>query len=93
MDGKQASAMRYRAEEWSEKGIRARRFLPCPHCGCAVSGRERIWTSPVSGAQVVFREARCVNTRCGWHYFKHDGSREEFVAEANRRIEQHVNGD
>lgn len=93
MDGRQVSAMRYRAEEWREKGIRARRFLPCPHCGSAVTGRERIWTSPTGGAQAVFREASCVNPRCGWHYYKHDGSREDFVAEVNRRIESHGKGD
>ena len=85
-EGKQASGMMYRPEHWREKGIRARRFLPCPHCGSAVSGRERIWTSPHSGLQAVFREAKCANAACGWRYFKHEGSREEFVAEVNRRI-------
>ena len=89
MDGRQVSAMRYHAAEWREKNIRARRFLPCPHCGSAVTGRERIWTSPVSGMQAVFREARCTNDGCGWHYYKHDGSREAFVAEVNRRIDRH----
>ena len=92
-DGKQASAMRYRAEEWHEKGIRARRFLPCPHCGSAVTGRERIWTSPYAGGgQAIFREASCVNPDCGWRYFKHEGSREAFVREVNRRIQQHGEG-
>lgn len=81
-----SSGMNYRAEEWREKNIRARRFRPCPHCGSAVTGRERIWTSPVSGMQAIFREARCANAACGWHYFKHEGSREEFVSEVNRRI-------
>ncbi len=85
-EGKQASGMAYRPGEWREKGIRARRFEPCPHCGSAVSGRERIWTSPHSGLQAVFREAKCANAACGWRYFKHEGSREEFVAEVNRRI-------
>lgn len=88
---KRAGAMNYRAEEWREKGIKARRFLPCPHCGSAVSGRERIWTSGETARQAVFREARCVNARCGWRYFKHEGSREEFVAEVNRR--RGTNGD
>ncbi len=89
-EGKKTSGMFYRPEEWREKGIRARRFLPCPHCGSAVIGRERIWTSPYSGGgQAVFREAKCVNDRCGWRYFKHEGSREEFVAEVNRRIQHH----
>lgn len=85
-EGRQVSGMRYRPEEWREKGIRARRFLPCPHCGSAVSGRERIWTSPFGSGQAVFREAKCANAACGWRYFKHEGSREEFVAEVNRRI-------
>jgi len=89
-EGKHASGMFYRPEEWREKGIRARRFLPCPHCGSAVSGRERSWTSPHSGAQAIFREAKCANAVCGWRYFKHEGSREDFVAEVNRRI---TNGD
>lgn len=89
-EGKQASGMAYRPEHWREKGIRARRFLPYPHCGSAVSGRERIWTSPFSDMQAVFREAKCANAACGWRYFKHEGSREEFVAEVNRRI---TNGD
>ena len=39
-----------------------------------------------SGMQAIFREARCANAACGWHYFKHEGSREEFVSEVNRRI-------
>lgn len=85
-EGNHVSGMFYRPDEWREKGIRARRFRPCPHCGSAVTGRERIWTSPMSGLQAIFREARCANAACGWHYFKHEGSREEFVAEANRRI-------
>ena len=89
-EGRQTSGMAYRPEEWREKGIRARRFLRCPHCGSAVSGRERIWTSPHSGLQAVFREARCANADCGWRYFKHEGSRDEFVEEVNRRI---ANGD
>lgn len=84
--GEMKSGMRYRAEEWRERGIRARRFEMCPHCGSAVTGRERIWTSPYGSAQAVFREAHCVNKGCGWRYFKHEGSREEFVAEVNRRI-------
>ena len=89
MDGRRESGMRYRASDWREKNIRARRFAPCPHCGSAVSGRERIWTSPFDGGgQAVFREAKCVNAACGWRYFKHEGTRDEFVAEANRRIRQ-----
>lgn len=87
-EGNHVSGMFYRPEEWREKGIWARRFKPCPHCGSAVTGRERIWTSPHSGLQAIFREAKCANAACGWHYFKHEGSREEFVAEVNRRIER-----
>ena len=74
----------YRPEEWAEKGIKAKRFIPCPHCGCAVIARERRWT-PRSGTQMVFREARCASDDCGWRYFQHGGSREEFVAAVNRR--------
>lgn len=89
-EGQKASGMMYRPKEWHEKNIRARRFLPCPHCGSAVTGRERIWTSPYSGGgQAVFREAKCADAACGWRYFKHNGSREEFVAEVNRRIKTH----
>lgn len=88
-EGKKISGMAYKLEEWREKNIRARRFLLCPHCGSAVVGRERIWTSPYGSVQAVFREAKCVNDRCGWRYFKHEGSREEFVAEVNRRIQHH----
>lgn len=92
--GEMKSGMRYRAEDWREKSIRARRFEPCPHCGSAVTGRERIWTSPYSGGgQAVFREAKCANEACGWHYFKHEGTRDEFVAEVNRRIKSHGDGD
>lgn len=93
MDGRREGGTVYRASEWREKGIRARRFAPCPHCGSAVSGRERIWTPPRGGAQAVFREAKCTNASCGWRYFKHEGSREAFVAEANRRIKQNGTGD
>lgn len=86
--GRQVSGMLYHPEDWKEHSIRRRRFLPCPHCGSAVIGRERIWTSLYSGGgQAVFREARCVNEACGWRYFKHEGTREEFVREVNRRIE------
>ena len=86
--GEMKSGIRYRPEEWHEKSIRTRRFRHCPHCGSAVLGRERIWTSPYSGGgQAVFREAKCVNDACGWRYFKHEGTREEFVCEVNRRIE------
>lgn len=94
MDGKQKSGMLYRPEQWRDRGIRARRFLPCPHCGSTVAGRERIWTSPYTGGgQAVFREAKCVNEACGWRYFKHDGTREDFVREVNRRIRYHGDGD
>ena len=86
--GKQQSGMAYRAEDWKARGIRKKRFRPCPHCGSAVVGKERIWTPPYSGApQAVFREAHCMNEACGWRYFKHEGTREEFIAETNRRID------
>ena len=91
--GMHKGGMAYRPEDWRERGIRARRFLPCPHCGCAVSGRERIYTPPGGGAQAVFRSAKCKNNRCGWRYFKHEGSREDFVAEVNRRIKAYGDGD
>jgi len=83
--------MGYNAQDWTERGIRARRFLPCPHCGGAVSGRERIYTPPGGGLQAVFRSARCKTPGCGWRYFKHTGTREEFVAEVNRRIQHDKN--
>ena len=78
----------YDPSEWRERGIRARRFKPCPHCGAAVTARERVWTPWHGTTSMVFREARCVNSGCGWRYFKHNGSREEFVAEANQRSER-----
>ena len=76
----------YRAEEWAEKSIKARRFVPCPHCGAAVVAIERRWTPPyIGGRQAVFREAKCVNIACGWRYYQHGGTRDEFVDGANRR--------
>lgn len=75
----------YIAAEWAEKGIKCKRLSPCPHCGSVVLARERRWTARSSGDQMVFREARCVREDCGWHYFRHGGTREEFLAEVNRR--------
>lgn len=84
--GRRVCSSNYRPGEFRERGVRARRFAPCPHCGAAVAARERVWTPPYAGGtSMVFREARCVNGTCGWHYFKTGGSREAFVAETNRR--------
>lgn len=83
--GQQMCSSDYRPGEFTERGIRARRFADCPHCGAAVTARERVWTPPYIGGQTRSREARCVNASCGWHYFKTGGSREDFVAEVNGR--------
>ena len=82
----------YRPEEWRERGIRARRFRCCPHCGAAVSARERVWTPRSGGSTMIFREARCKGEGCGWRYVKHDGSRDDFVAAVNRRATKDDNG-
>lgn len=84
--GRSVCSSDWRPGEFTERGIRARRFAGCPHCGAAVTARERVWTPPYTGGRtMIFREARCENAGCGWHYFKTGGSREDFVAEANRR--------
>lgn len=76
----------YRAREWRERGIRARRFLPCPHCGSAVTAKERVWTPPYCGGEaMIFRDARCVNPDCRWAYHRMGGTRDDFVSEVNRR--------
>ncbi len=85
--GKMETASDYKSEEWKDRGIRARMFRPCPHCGGAVSARERIWTPPYSDAQaMIFRQARCTR-KCGWGFARMGGSREDFVAAVNRRAE------
>ena len=83
--GEFASGFDYRKEDWTEHGIKARRFSPCPHCGSAVRGIERVWKRPGETQKTAFREATCVREGCGWHYFRTGGSREDFIEEANRR--------
>lgn len=84
--GRMVSGFAYQSEEWREHGIRAKRFEPCPHCGSAVSGRERSWwPAGATEAAMVFRTATCVNRSCGWSYRNTGGGREEFIAEVNKR--------
>lgn len=81
------AGMDYDAASWIERGIRAARFLPCPHCGSAVTARERtLLQSPIGPA--VFRRAECVNPACRWSYNKEGGTREDFVRDVNRRGER-----
>lgn len=81
-----AGSTAYNPAHWREHGIPAHRFVPCPHCGGAVAGRERRWKK-YGGEPVVFFEAHCLSG-CGWHYFAHEGSRDDFVEAANRRYRQ-----
>ena len=84
--GRMVSGFAYKNDEWRERGIRAKRFLPCPHCGSVVSGRERSWwPAGATEAAMVFRTATCVNRSCGWSYRNTGGGREEFIEEVNRR--------
>ena len=84
--GRMVSGFAYKSDEWREHGIRAKRFLSCPHCGSAVSGRERSWwPDGATEPGMVFRTATCVNRSCGWSYRNTGGGREEFIAEVNRR--------
>lgn len=78
------AALDYDKGYWIERGIRASRFLPCPHCGGAVLAKERtLLQSPIGPA--VFRRAECSNLACRWSYSKEGGTREEFVRDVNTR--------
>ena len=80
-----SARMEYIPAQWRDHGIRAARFLPCPVCGGAIAGRERRWTRVSTGETAVFFEARCLRTGCGYRYVAHEGTRDAFVAAANRR--------
>lgn len=77
--------MAYIPGQWRDHSIRAARFLPCPVCGGAIAGRERRWTRRSTGESTVFYEARCTAEGCGYRYIAHEGTRDGFVAAANRR--------
>lgn len=83
--GQYRADMVYIVGDWREHGIRAARFAPCPHCGSAVSGRERTLTAASRFGPKVFRHAQCSNPDCGWTYSREGGTREEFVSAVNRR--------
>ena len=83
--GRPAGCMEYIGAQWREHSIRAARFAPCPVCGGAVAGQERRWTRLSTGEHTVFYEARCLAEGCGYRYIAHEGTRDEFVAAANRR--------
>ena len=85
--GVMRAALDYDDGYWIERGIRAARFLPCPHCGSAVAARERtLLGGPIGPA--VFRRAECVNPDCYWRYSQEGGTREDFVRAVNARKEQ-----
>ena len=89
--GYPAGCMEYIGAQWREHGIRAVRFAPCPVCGGTVAGRERRWTRLSTGEHTVFYEARCLCDGCGYRYIAHEGTRDEFVAAANRRTAHEKN--
>ena len=82
--GQTSIAMDYEPEQWRERGIRAARFKPCPHCGGAVLARERVLEASRFGPAVI-RRAECGNASCGWVYMRTGGTREEFVRAVNER--------
>lgn len=83
--GRLVAASDYIKGQWREHSIRSARFAPCPHCGGAVSGRERRWNRWSTHETMVFFSARCTRVGCGWQYTAHSGTRDEFVAACNRR--------
>lgn len=86
--GRMEAGFRWDRREWREHGIPSRRFSPCPHCGSAVTAWERRWTPPGVREAAVFRQARCVQEGCGWHYTRIGGTRDEFVHLVNRRAKR-----
>lgn len=76
--------MDYEPEQWRERGIRAARFKPCPHCGGTVIARERVLMASRFGPAVI-RRAECSNASCGWVYMRTGGTREDFVRAVNER--------
>lgn len=82
--GQPSVGMSYEPEQWRERGIRAARFRPCPHCGGAVLARERVLTASRFGPAVI-RRAMCSNPACGWVYMRTGGTRDEFVRAVNER--------
>ena len=78
-------AFSYDARQWREHAIRVSRFAPCPVCGGAVAGRERAYKNGATSERAVFFEAHCMSEGCGYRYVAHEGTRDDFVAAANRR--------
>ena len=83
--GQWRAEMDYDSAYWRDHSIRAARFAPCPHCGSAVSGRERTLSAAHRFGPEVFRRAECKNPECGWAYQRTGGTRDGFVAAVNRR--------
>ena len=77
--------MAYIPGQWRDHSIRAARFLPCPVCGGAIAGRERRGTGGSTGESAGFYGAGCTAEGCGYRYIAHEGTRDGFVAAANRR--------
>ena len=86
--GQWRAGMDYDGAVWRDHSIRAERFAPCPHCGSAVSGRERTLSAAHRFGPAVFRRAECTNPDCGWAYWHTGGTRDEFVQLVNRRAKE-----
>lgn len=82
--GQTSLAMDYEPEQWRERGIRAARFKPCPHCGGVVIARERVLMASRFGPAVI-RQAACNNIACGWVFLRTGGTRDDFVRAVNER--------